>query len=201
MKALFPLVSDAVAGLVPLKRLRWVAFSHVEADECGAVEQFLAAAPQAQVAHGVTGCMVSLNDMLSRLPRPLADGEVVELGGKQVRARRVRHVDTAHVPHNWESKLFEEVTGTLLCGDLFTQTGNPPALVSGDWPIHSTGVAAVLVGPRAGVHYPGSTGGLQAWFRTDSDCVEPPSTRGYPPSLERPPAGRPSRASDQHYSG
>ncbi len=71
----------------------------------------------------------------------------------------------------------------------------------GDWPIHSTGVAAVLVGPRAGVHYPGSTGGLQAWFRTDSDCVEPPSTRGYPPSLERPPAGRPSRASDQHYSG
>ncbi len=90
MKALFPLVSDAVAGLVPLNRLRWVAFSHVEADECGAVEQFLAAAPQAQVAHGVTGCMVSLNDMLSRLPRPLADGEVVELGGKQVRARRVR---------------------------------------------------------------------------------------------------------------
>ena len=133
MKALFPLVSEAIASLVPLNRLRWVAFSHVEADECGAVEQFLAAAPQAQVAHGAIGCMVSLNDMLSRLPRPLADGEVVELGGKQVRARRVRHVDTAHVPHNWESRvLFEEVTRTLLCGDLFTQTGNPPALTSDD---------------------------------------------------------------------
>jgi len=73
--------------------------------------------------------------------------------------------------------------------------------VSGLWPIHSTGAAVVPVGPRAGAHYPGSTGGLQARFRTDSDCVEPPSTRGYPPSLERPPAGRPWRASDQHYSG
>ena len=133
MKALFPLVSEAVAGVLPLDRLRWIAFSHVEADECGAVEPFLAAAPRAQVAHGALGCMVSLDDMLSRPPRPLADGEVIDMGGKQVRARRVRHVDTPHVPHNWESRvLFEEETGTLLCGDLFTQTGNPPALTTGD---------------------------------------------------------------------
>lgn len=133
MKAIFGLVSEAVASVVPLDRLRWVAFSHVEADECGAVEQFLEAAPRAQVAHGATGCMVSLDDMLSRAPRPLADGEVIDLGGKQLRARRVRHVDTAHVPHNWESRvLFEEVTGTLLCGDLLSQTGNPPALTAED---------------------------------------------------------------------
>jgi flavorubredoxin len=133
MKAIFPLVSEAVAGVMPLDRLRWVAFSHVEADECGAVEQFLAAAPHAQVAHGAMGCLVSLDDMLSRPPRPLADGEVIGLGGKEVRARRVRHVDTPHVPHNWESRvLYEETTGTLLSGDLFTQTGNPPALTSED---------------------------------------------------------------------
>ena len=131
MKGLFPLVSQEVARVRPLEQLRWIAFAHVEADECGAIEQFLAAAPNAQVAHGATGCMVSLNDMLSRPPRPLADGETVDLGGKEVRTRRVRHLATPHVPHNWESQvLFEETTGTLLCGDLFSQSGNPRAITS-----------------------------------------------------------------------
>ena len=75
--------------------------------------------PAAQVAHGALGCMVSLNDMCDRPPRPLADGEVIDLGGK-----RVRHIDTPHVPHGWEARvLFEETTGTLLCGDLFSQLG------------------------------------------------------------------------------
>ncbi len=134
MRGLFPLVSAQVARVRPLEQLRWIAFAHVEADECGAVEQFLAAAPTAQVAHGATGCLVSLDDMLSRPPVRLADGDTVELGdGKEVRARRVRHLATPHVPHNWESQvLFEESTGTLLCGDLFTQTGNPPAVSSDD---------------------------------------------------------------------
>lgn len=133
MKQMFPLVAEAIARVLPLDRLRWITFSHIEADECGAVEQFLAAAPKAQVAHGATGCMVSLNDMLSRPPVPLADGETIPLGGAEVRLRSVRHVDTPHVPHNWESRvLFEETTGTLFCGDLFTQTGNPPALTSDD---------------------------------------------------------------------
>ena len=125
MRALFPLVGEAVAAVVPLARLRWIAFSHVEADECGAVEQFLAAAPQAQVAHGALGCEVSLDDMLSRPPVPLADGQLLDLGGKELRMRQVRHLDTPHVPHNWESRvLYEEQTGTLLCGDLGTQLGN-----------------------------------------------------------------------------
>jgi hypothetical protein len=84
MKGLFPLVSREVARVRPLEQLRWIAFAHVEADECGAIEQFLAAAPNAQVAHGATGCMVSLNDMLSSPPRPLVDGETVDLGGKEV---------------------------------------------------------------------------------------------------------------------
>ncbi len=133
MRSLFASVSEAVERVLPLDRLRWIAFSHIEADECGAVEQFLQAAPAAQVAHGATGCMVSLDDMLSRAPRPLADGEVVDLGDKQLTPRRVRHLDTPHVPHNWESRvLFEETTGTLLCGDLFSQIGNPPAVTSDD---------------------------------------------------------------------
>jgi flavorubredoxin len=125
---MFPLVSQAVARIVPLERLRWIAFGHVEADECGAMNEFLAAAPRAEVAHGATGCMVSLDDLCDRPPRKLADGEVIDLGGK-----RVRHIDTPHVPHNWEARvLFEETTKTLFCGDLFTHAGDGPALTDGD---------------------------------------------------------------------
>jgi glyoxylase-like metal-dependent hydrolase (beta-lactamase superfamily II) len=92
------------------------------------MNQWRAVAPQAVVAHGVTGCMVSLNDLADRPPRPLADGEVLDLGDK-----RVRHIDTPHVPHCWEARvLFEENTGTLLCGDLFAHVGNGAALTEGD---------------------------------------------------------------------
>jgi flavorubredoxin len=127
-RGMFPLVSQAVARIVPLDRLRWIAFGHVESDECGAMNEFLAAAPRAQVAHGATGCSVSLDDLCSRPPRKLADGEVIDLGGK-----RVRHIDTPHVPHNWEARvLFEESTATLFCGDLFTHTGDGPALTNED---------------------------------------------------------------------
>ncbi|HEX4248608.1 MAG TPA: hypothetical protein VH008_12170 [Pseudonocardia sp.] len=127
-RELFGLVSEAVARVVPLDRLRWLTFGHIEADECGSMNQWLAAAPRAEVAHGALGCMVSLNDMADRAPRALADGEVLDLGGK-----RVRHLDTAHVPHNWESRmLYEETTGTLLCGDVFTQIGNGAPVVTDD---------------------------------------------------------------------
>ena len=132
MSALFPLVSDAVAKVLPLERLRWIAFSHVEADECGAMNEFLATAPHAQVAHGALGCMLSVNDMAARPPRPLAPGEVIDLGGAGI-SRRVIEVPTPHVPHNWESHVFyEEVSGTLFCGDLLTQLGNGPAIVGDD---------------------------------------------------------------------
>jgi flavorubredoxin len=127
-RALFPLVSDAVARVLPVERLRWITFGHVEADECGSMNQWLAAAPHAEIAHGMIGCMVSLNDLADRPPRPLSDGEVLDLGD-----RRVRHLDTPHVPHAWEARvLFDEATNTLLCGDLFTHLGNGPALMSGD---------------------------------------------------------------------
>src|SRR3954469_9405858 len=127
-RQLFPLVSAAVSAVVPLDRLRWITFGHLESDECGAMNQFLAAAPKAEVAHGLLGCMVSLNDMADRPPRPLADGEVLDLGG-----RRVRHIDTPHVPHAWEARvLYEEATSTLLCGDLFTHGGSHPAIADSD---------------------------------------------------------------------
>jgi len=118
-RALFPAVSAAVARVVPPARLRWIAFGHVESDECGAMNAWLAAAPHAEVAHGQIGCMVSVNDLADRPPRALAHREVLDLGG-----RRVRHLDTPHVPHGWDAGvLFEETTSTLFVGDLFTATG------------------------------------------------------------------------------
>ncbi|HVM83416.1 MAG TPA: MBL fold metallo-hydrolase [Candidatus Binatia bacterium] len=128
MRGLFPSVSTTVTKVMPLSRLRWISFGHVEADECGAMNQWLAAAPRAQVAHGMTACMVSLNDLADRAPRGLQDGETIDLGGK-----RIRYFDTPHVPHAWESGvLYEETTGTLLCGDLFTHVGGGAALTESD---------------------------------------------------------------------
>jgi flavorubredoxin len=127
-RAMFGLVSEAVARVVPIENLRWIAFGHVEADECGSMNQWLAAASRSEVAHGAVGVMVSLNDLADRPPRALQDGEVIDLGGM-----RVRHIDTPHVPHGWEARvLFEENTRTLLCGDLFTHTGDGPALTADD---------------------------------------------------------------------
>ncbi len=127
-RALFPLVSEAVARVLPVESLRWITFGHVESDECGSMNEWLAAAPRSQVAHGVLGCQVSLNDLADRPPRPLADGEVLDIGGK-----RLRHLGTPHVPHAWGARvLYEETTGTLLCGDLLTHAGNGAALVDSD---------------------------------------------------------------------
>lgn len=127
-RAMFPAVSAAVARIMPVDRLRWISFSHLEADESGAMNLWLAAAPQAQVAHGAIATMVSLADLADRPPRTLADGEILDLGG-----RRVRYLDTPHVPHGWDAGLmFEETTQTLLCSDLFTHIGDPEPITSGD---------------------------------------------------------------------
>jgi flavorubredoxin len=127
-RSMFPSISEAIERVMPVDRLRWIGFGHVESDECGAMNEFLAAAPDAQIAHGGLGCLVSINEMADRLPRPLDDGEVIEIGTK-----RVRHIETPHVPHAWEARvLYEETTGTLLCGDLFTHLGDGPALTTTD---------------------------------------------------------------------
>lgn len=133
-RSMFGSVREAIERVMPVERLRWVAFGHVESDECGAMNEFLAAAPAAKVTQGVLGCMVSVAEMADRPPQPLADGEVIELGTK-----RVRYIDTPHVPHGWEAGvLFEETTQTLLCGDLFSHLGDGPALTTAD-----------IVGPAA----------------------------------------------------
>jgi flavorubredoxin len=127
-RALFPAVSQAAARIMDLRRLRWIAFSHIEADECGSLDEWLDAAPEATVTHGRIGCAIWLNDQAPRPPRALADDEVLDLGG-----RRVRRLDTPHVPHCWDAGLlFEETTGTLFTSDLFTHVGDPPALTGGD---------------------------------------------------------------------
>ena len=118
-RALFPLISDAVKRVIPLEKLRWTTCSHVESDEAGALNQWLAAAPNATPAHGLIGCNIWLTDMADRAPKPLKNDETIDIGGK-----RVRWLDTPHIPHNWDAGLlYEETTGTLFSSDLFTQMG------------------------------------------------------------------------------
>jgi flavorubredoxin len=127
-RSMFPSISEAIERILPIDRLRWITFGHIESDECGAMNDLLAAAPHAQVAHGALGCLVSVNEMADRAPRPLADGEIIELG-----TMRVRHLDTPHVPHAWDARvLYEETTNTLLCGDLFTHLGDGAAVTTDD---------------------------------------------------------------------
>lgn len=134
LRKMFALNRDALARIIAPERLRWIGFGHFEADECGAMNEWLAVAPQATAAHGQTGVYISLNDFADRPPRVLQDGEVIDLGGK-----RVRFIDTPHTPHGWDAGvMYEETTGTLLCGDLFTQLGNDRVLTDGD-----------IVGPAA----------------------------------------------------
>jgi len=126
--SMYAATSAAVDAVVGLDRLRWIGLSHYEADECGAMNQFLDASRSAEVAAGALACMVSLNEMAARPPRMLGPDEVVDLGGK-----RVRHIDTPHVPHSWDAGLlYEETTGTLFSSDLLTNLGRPAALVETD---------------------------------------------------------------------
>jgi flavorubredoxin len=118
-RKMFPLVREAVESVLPPKRLRYIAFSHVEADECGSLNEWLAAAPQSVPACGTVAAMVSISDLADRAPRALADRELLSLG-----RHSVRWFDTPHLPHAWECGcLSEERTATLLCGDLFCQGG------------------------------------------------------------------------------
>jgi flavorubredoxin len=118
-RRMFPLVTEAIAAVLPPSRLRYVGFSHFEADECGSLNELLALAPEAEPVCGQIAAMVSVDDVADRKARALADGESLSLG-----RHSVRWLDAPHVPHGWENGfLFEERTGTLLCGDLFTQSG------------------------------------------------------------------------------
>lgn len=143
---MFSDISAAVRTVVPLEKLRWIGFSHVEADECGAMNHFLAAAPEAQVVHGQIGTMISIDDLADRAPRTLADGEVLPIGS----LHRVRLIATPHVPHGWDAvMLYEEATRTLFASDLFTAFGEGPVVTGGD--IVAPAIAAENAFPSAAI--------------------------------------------------
>ncbi|SRR5216683_1952398 len=123
-RKLFGLTRDAVAKVIDPATLRWIGFSHFEPDECGALNQYLEAAPHAQPLASFVGCKVMLEDFSDRPPRVLADGEVIETG-----RHRLKFLSTPHVPHCWDAGLFfDETQRTLFCSDLFFHPGNPEPL-------------------------------------------------------------------------
>src|SRR5438552_26567 len=127
-RKMFPVVRDAVAKVIDPARVRWIGFSHFEADECGALNDWLACAPRAQAACGLVGAVVSVDDVADRPARPLADGEVIATG-----RYRFRYCRTPHVPHGWDAGLlFEETERTLLCSDLLQQNGEVEPLTTAD---------------------------------------------------------------------
>lgn len=128
MRAIFPVVRDAVATVIDPAKIRWISFSHFEADECGALNEWLEIAPQAQAVCSMVGALVSVNDFASRPAKGMTDGEVLVTG-----EHRYRFAQTPHVPHCWEAGLlFEETKGTLLCSDLFHQGGDVEPFTASD---------------------------------------------------------------------
>ena len=120
MRALFPIVRDAVATIIDPAKIRWISFSHFEADECGALNEWLQVAPNALPVCSMVGALVSVNDFSLRPAKGMMDGETFNTG-----RHRFQFVQTPHVPHCWEAGLlFEETQGTLLCSDLFHQNGD-----------------------------------------------------------------------------
>ena len=153
-RRLFPLTAEAVKAVMPVEKLRWVGGSHFEGDEYGALNEFLAVAPEATPFGSEIGVLTSVSDFASRPARGFGDGEEFSIG-----SRRLKWVYTPHIPHGWDcGVLFDISTNTLLCGDLFTQPGSnmPPVtetevLTSSetmrhamDYYAHATGTSGVL---------------------------------------------------------
>jgi flavorubredoxin len=142
-RRMFQLVREAVEAVIPVEQLRYIGLSHFEADECGALNEFLAAAPGAVPVCGKIAAMVSVDDVADRKARALADGETLAIG-----RHAMRWLDAPHVPHAWECGfLFEESTRTLLCGDLFTQGGAEHA------PLTESDILGPSEAMRAGLDY------------------------------------------------
>jgi flavorubredoxin len=126
LRKMFPATREAISRVMRPERLRWISFSHFEADECGALNEFLSVAPDAQPLCGQIAAMVSVNDYADKPARALADGETMSIGN-----HTVRWFDTPHLPHAWEcGMLMETKSATLFCGDLFTQPGAEHAPVT-----------------------------------------------------------------------
>jgi flavorubredoxin len=142
-RRLFGATAAAIATVIPVAHLRYVGFSHHEADESGALNDFLAVAPEAQPVCSQIGAMTSIDDLADRAPRALADGEILTLGRASV-----RWLDTPHLPHGWDcGYLFETTSSTLFCGDLFTQAGSDTA------PLTTSDILAPSEAMRGGLDY------------------------------------------------
>lgn len=127
-KRMFQATLEGVAPIIDPAKLRWIGFSHFESDECGALNEWLKVALRAQAVCGFVGAMVNVNDFADRAPRALADGEVLQTG-----QHRLRFLSTPHVPHCWDAGLFfDEVEQTLLCSDLFFQSGDPEPVIESE---------------------------------------------------------------------
>lgn len=175
-RRMFPLVREAVAHVLgDAAKLRYVAFSHVEADECGALDEWLATAPRAEAICSTIAAMTSVHDLARRPARALADGEELSLGD-----RRVRWLDAPHLPHNWEcGYLLEATTRTLLCGDLFTHGGaDLPALTESDVLGPSEAMRAAIGGVAIEKHTRALLGKLAATEPTTLALMHGSSFRG-----------------------
>ena len=159
-RGLFPLVREAIDRVMPVERLRWISFSHVESDECGALNQLLAVAPNAAPLCSRVAAMVSIGDLADRAPRALADGETLSLGRHQV-----EWIDAPHVPHGWETGyLFDRTSKTLFSGDIFTLGGANGA------PVVETDMVEPADAFRLG--FSAGTGFPDSWAHTrDSDPI------------------------------
>ena len=146
MKKMFPITREAVASLIELSKLRWIGFSHFESDECGALNELLNIAPNAQAVCSFVGAMVTVNDFADRPARALADNEVFAIG-----SHRLKFLATPHLPHGWDAGLFfEERDKTLLCSDLFFHPGDPEPLTESDVVGRaSTSITEGMAGPLA----------------------------------------------------
>lgn len=145
-RKMFPATLEGVASLIDPSTVRWIGFSHFEADECGALNEWLRVAPRAQAVCGFVSATVNLQDFADRAPRALAEGEVLQAG-----RHRLRFLSTPHVPHGWDAGLFhDEVERTLLCSDLLFQPGDPEAVTESDVVGRATAaIRANLTGPMA----------------------------------------------------
>ncbi|HWL44010.1 MAG TPA: MBL fold metallo-hydrolase [Ilumatobacter sp.] len=173
MRSLFPAVSAAVERVVPAESMRWITFGHIEADESGSVNDWLALAPRATVAHSQIGCMVSLADLADRPPRPLADSERLDIG-----SHVLQWFDTPHVPHAWEAGvLYDVTTRTLFCGDLFTWHGPYDPTTTDD--ITGPAVAAEDAAPGSLSLHPTSAATIRRLAQLDIETLAPMHAPAY----------------------
>ena len=128
LQGMFPLLQEAVKTLIDPAKIRWVGFSHYEVDECGALNNWLQVAPNAQAVCSEVGAIINMSDFAIRPSKPLRHNETFSTGKYSY-----RFIRTPHLPHGWDAGvMFEETNKTLLCSDLFHQNGDVMPLTDVD---------------------------------------------------------------------